>query len=52
MNKRGVEIAFETLAKWIIAILVLVIAIMGIIILKSRGSDLLNKLAELLRFGR
>jgi UPF0716 family protein affecting phage T7 exclusion len=50
MKKRG--IAFETLAKWIIALLVLAIAILGIAILKSRGMDLLEKIQNLFRFGR
>lgn len=50
MNKRG--IAFETLAKWILAILVLVIVALGIVILKSRGINLIEKINNLFRFGR
>jgi cadmium resistance protein CadD (predicted permease) len=50
MNKRG--IAFETLARWIIALAVLVIIILGIMILKSRGTSLLDKFMEVFRFGR
>ncbi len=50
MNKRG--IAFETLAKWIIALLVLAIVVLGIAILKSRGMDLMEKIQNLFRFGR
>lgn len=50
MNKKGLE--FETLIKWIIAVVVLVIAVLGIIILKGRGSDLLEKLNAILKFGR
>ena len=48
--KRG--IAFETLAKWIIALLVLAIIVMGIALLKGRGADLIEKINNLFRFGR
>lgn len=50
MNKRGME--FETLIKWIIAIVVLIIGVLAIIILKGRGSELIDKLLNVLRFGR
>ena len=50
MNKRG--IAFETLAKWIIALLVLAIIVMGIALLKGRGAELIEKINNLFRFGR
>lgn len=50
MNKRG--IAFETLAKWIIALLVLVIVALSIAILKSRGTELIERIQNLFRFGR
>lgn len=49
MDKRGLE--FETLVKWIIAILVLLIGAFGFIILKGRGSDLIDKFLKVLRFG-
>ncbi|MFH0831939.1 MAG: hypothetical protein V1886_03710 [archaeon] len=50
MNKKG--IAFETLAKWIIALLVLAIVGLGIMLLKSKGADLIEKVSNLFRFGR
>lgn len=50
MNKRG--IAFEVLAKWIIGLAVLVIIILGMMILKSRGINLFDKFMDIFRFGR
>ena len=50
MDKRGLE--FETLAKWIIALLVLTIVIIGTMLLRERGSDIINKFLDFLRFGR
>ncbi len=50
MDKRGLE--FEELVKWIIALVVLIIGVLGIIILKGRGSDLMEKFLNLLKFGR
>ena len=50
MNKRGLE--FETLAKWIIALLVLVIVVLGTMLLRERGSDILQNFLDFLRFGR
>jgi hypothetical protein len=50
MDKRGLE--FETLIKWIIAVVVLIIAALGIMILSGRGSDLLEKLNAIIKFGR
>ena len=50
MDKRGLE--FETLAKWIIGLIALVIVALGIVLLKSRGGSLINKIAEIFRFGR
>lgn len=50
MDKRGLE--FEELVKWIIALVVLIIGVLGIMILKGRGSDLMEKFLNLLKFGR
>ena len=50
MNKRGLE--FETLGKWIIALIVLVIIILGITILRGKGSELMDKFLDIVRFGR
>ena len=49
MNKRGLE--FETLIKWIIALIVLVIGVLAIIVLRGRGSDLIDKLINIFKFG-
>lgn len=49
MNKRG--IAFETLAKWIIALLVLAVVALSIAILQSRGTSLIETIQNLFRFG-
>ena len=48
--KKG--IAFETLAKWIIALLVLAIVVLAIALLKGRGVELIAKINNLFRFGR
>lgn len=50
MDKRG--IALEVLAKWIIALAILVIIILGIMILKTRGINLIDKFMDIFRFGR
>ena len=50
MNKRGLE--FETLITWIIALVALGIAILGIVILRGRGSDIIDKLLAIFRFWR
>jgi hypothetical protein len=50
MDKRGME--FEKLITWIIAITVMAIVIFGIVILKGRGYDLIDKISNIFRFGR
>jgi|GEM_PF-5547235 hypothetical protein len=50
MDKRGLE--FEELVKWLIALFILLIVVLGVLILKGRGSALISKFFEILRFGR
>ncbi len=49
---RGDKKAFiwGEVALWIIALIVLVIVIIGIFMLKTKGINLIDKLAEILRF--
>jgi len=50
MNKKA--IALEVLSKWIIALVILGILIMGIIILREKGTNLIDKFVEIFRFRR
>ncbi len=50
MNKRA--LALETLGKWIIALVILVLLVLGVMILQGKGTNLFEKIAEILRFGR
>ena len=50
MEKKGLEL--ETLGKWIIVLLVLAIIVLGIMLLRGRGEDIMNKIMWILRFGR
>ncbi len=50
MDKRA--LALETLGKWIITLVILVLLVLGVIILKGKGINLFDKIAEILRFGR
>ncbi len=50
MNKRA--LALETIGKWILALIILVLLITGMIVLKGKGINLFDKIAEILRFGR
>lgn len=49
-DKRGLE--FEVLAKWIIGLVVLVIIVLGVLILRDKGSNLIEKLKDMFIFWR
>lgn len=49
-SKKSMEL--ETLGYWIIGVTILVIAIIGYVILRSKGIDALNFVKNLFRFGR
>ncbi|MBI5148465.1 hypothetical protein HZA33_02180 [Candidatus Pacearchaeota archaeon] len=49
-NKRGLE--FETIGKWIIALLLLALVVMGYVILKGKGSNIFENLKNLFIFWR
>ncbi len=49
--KRG-TIELDTLAYWIIGILVFAIAIIGIFIMQGKGISAINYLKDLMRFGK
>lgn len=49
-NKRG--LVWSEIVWWIIGLLVLGLVIGGIILLNRQGINLLDKIKELLRFGR
>lgn len=49
MNKKG--LVWREVALWVIALIVLAVAIMGIFIFKEKGFNVLEKLREFLRFG-
>lgn len=51
MNKRG-AIELDTLGYAIIAVVVLVIIVIGIFLLQGKGSQLLETIKSLFRFGR
>ncbi|MFH1710880.1 MAG: hypothetical protein ABH840_01050 [Nanoarchaeota archaeon] len=48
MNKKGIEI--EMLVWWIIAFVILVVAVVGIIILRGKGTGALDFIKNLFRF--
>jgi hypothetical protein len=50
MDKRGLE--FEEVVRWLIALFILLILVISFLILKGRGSALISKFFEILRFGR
>ncbi|MDO8517626.1 MAG: hypothetical protein Q7S33_05890 [Nanoarchaeota archaeon] len=49
MNKKGIEM--ETLAYWIIAIVILAVIVMGYLILKSKDISAITYIKNLFRFG-
>lgn len=49
-NKKA--IVWNEVALWIIALFALVIIIIGVFVLKAKGINLIDKLREILRFGR
>ena len=49
-NKKA--IVWNEIALWILAIAALVLIILGIFVLKSKGINLIDKLGEILRFRR
>jgi uncharacterized protein (UPF0333 family) len=51
MRKRG-AIELDTLGYAIIAVVVLAIIIVGIFLLQGKGSELLDKIKDIFRFGR
>jgi len=51
MHKKA-AIEIHEVGLWIIAIAVLAIVILGIFLLKEKGINLIEKIRELLRFGR
>jgi UPF0716 family protein affecting phage T7 exclusion len=50
-NKSKKAIELEMIGWWILALVVLVIVVLGIIILKSRGISALEYLKNIFRFG-
>lgn len=49
-NKKGMEL--ETLGYWIIGLTILVILIIGSIIMRGQGTDAIDFVKNLFRFGR
>jgi len=49
-NKRG--IVWNEIGGWLIALAVLAILVVGYVILKNSGLDLIDKINNLFRFGR
>mgnify|MGYP001581091866 CR=1 FL=1 len=49
-DKRGLEL--EVIGKWIIALIILVIIILGIFILNEKGSTILDNLKDMFIFWR
>ena len=47
-NKRGIEL--DMLGWWIIAVVVLVILVMGILVLKGKGTGALDFIKDLFKF--
>ena len=50
MDKRGLEL--ETLGKWIIGLIILVIIFIAILVLSGKGQGAAEFFKNLLRFGR
>lgn len=50
MNKKG--IVWHEVALWIIALAVLAVVVAGVFLLKGKGISLIDKIKDLLRFGR
>jgi uncharacterized protein (UPF0333 family) len=51
LSKKG-DIELDTLVYWLIALLVLIVLVVIIAILTGKGSDALNYIKNLFRFGR
>jgi len=49
-DKKGLE--WYEIGKWIIALILLVVVVMGIIILKGKGSSIFEKIKDLFIFWR
>ena len=49
-DKRG--IVWQEIGRWLIAVVLIVVVIIGIILLKNKGISLIDKFIEIFRYGR